>query len=138
MCWGGKFHTSSLNLHRNCQIFLITFLYSIQFAYTTYSGSSFSDKGHCTINLVFLGKPEVQFNNTRPSSLKMLNYWQNLYIFQVESRHEYFTTSYINAGTFLHWKMHNAQIQLIFVGVREPSMQCIRNLFLVQIDWTKC
>ena len=37
-------YTSSFNLHRNCQIFMITILYSIQFLYPTYSRSSFSDK----------------------------------------------------------------------------------------------
>ena len=42
LCWGGKFHFSSLNLHRNCQIFIIIFNFTlIQYAYPTYSGSSF-------------------------------------------------------------------------------------------------
>ena len=44
--WGRKFHAFSFNSHRNCKIFVtnFNFLYSIQFAYPTYSGSPFSDE----------------------------------------------------------------------------------------------
>ena len=44
-CWGRKFNAFSFNSHRNCKIFMIILiLYSIQFAYPTYSGSPFSDE----------------------------------------------------------------------------------------------
>ena len=34
-CWGRKFHAFSFNSHRNCKIWQILILYSIQFAYPT-------------------------------------------------------------------------------------------------------
>ena len=39
-------HALSFNSHRNCKIFMTNFnlIYSIQFAYPTYSGSPFSDE----------------------------------------------------------------------------------------------